>query len=154
MTLSMARCIGEAGCLDRPGTRGLCKRCYSRHLGRGTLANFPTMRERTQELYARGEVPVTATPAKRRDRASRAAASINYRERRYAERVDFDGVLVHPSSRHGHLHSYNSYGCRGAMCRATLRHYRRTGELCLSIAQRRIFTAEDCLTYVNVSGEL
>lgn len=154
MRLSMARCIGQAGCDGAPGARGLCPRCYERHHYNGTLKNYPTMRERASELRARGQIPLVRNPAQARRVNSRATASRNQRMLRYAERVEVDGVWIHPSDRHGSLHSYNGLGCRGMMCREALRHYRRTGETYLPDARTRNFGPEDCLLYERASGRL
>lgn len=119
MTLSMACCIGKADCTRAPSAgRGLCSACYDRHRINGTLKHFPTMRERTAQLLASGQINPPKTPAQ---------YTKAWRDRKYAERVRVSGVLVHPRASHGRLHVYNTYGCRGAMCRASHLYYNHTG---------------------------
>lgn len=161
MTLSMARCIGQAGCDRNPSAgRGLCRRCYARHTYRGTLDNFPTMRERTDELTAHGQVPTVPRRVSRKSSSrsslspAKLAANTLYRHTRYAERVLLNGVLIHPGDRHGCLTKYNVYGCRGAMCRATHNHYRRTGQTSLPSALKTNYGAHDCATYEQTRDQL
>lgn len=144
----MARCIGQAGC-DRDPTagRGLCRTCYLRHHHRGTLRNFPTMRERAEQLAKQPVMRALVERVEIRRRNSNANSIRRYRERQYAQRVEIDGVLVHPHARHGYLTSYNVFGCRGAMCLASQRHYRRTGESSIPEARERDYSPEDCLDY-------
>lgn len=141
MTLKMSRCIGRAGCDNVPNAgRGLCHTCYNRHKYNGTLGMFPTMRERTEQLNARGHVRDLMSPKVR--------AMHDWRLERYAERVEVAGVLVHPTVAHGRLHSYNAYGCRGAMCRVSHLFYKRTGALELPDDIRGAWvTPEDCATF-------
>lgn len=125
MTLSMARCIGRADCVNKPNAgRGLCITCYTWHRNRKTLKNFPTMRERVAQLYAHGQV-LQSSSGRRQSR--NAAANFRWRQVKYAERVLVKKVLVHPNAPHGDIHSYNSYGCRGAMCQAARIYKKRTG---------------------------
>jgi len=123
VTLAMARCIGKSGCSNDPNAgRGLCIQCYTRHRNNGTLKNFPTMRERTAQLRAARLIDPYKTTAE---------ASKRWRHRNYAERVVVGSVLIHPSAPHGKVHAYNSYGCRGAMCKAAYLYYKGTGVLIL-----------------------
>lgn len=161
MVLSMAHCIGKAGCDGKPdGGRGLCRSCYSLHRHRGTLDNFPTMRERTATLRSQNMIPDFAkTRVRDQHRTAAAVAHVEanrrYRELNYAARILVGGVLVHPIDRHGHLTTYNVYGCRGSMCRASQSNYRHTGNTALPEALRRSFTAIECVNYYpSVQGQL
>lgn len=140
MTLSMSRCIGRADCPNSPGSgRGLCGTCYSRHSYQGTLKNFPTMRERTAQLRAQGYI---------RSSSAKVDATTRWRYRKYAERVSMGGKLIHLSAPHGKVHSYNAYGCRGAMCRSAHLYYKHTGALALPSDIRGAQpTAQDCVTF-------
>lgn len=116
--------------------------CYAWHRNHDTLRNFPTMRQRTAELKAQGRVPVFA-------RRSNAATNKLWRDRKYAQRVEVNSVLVHPDAPHGKVHSYNSYGCRGAMCNAARLYYKVTGDMMLPDDVRGGIhpTLDDCATF-------
>lgn len=148
--LSMAHCIGRSGCVDDPNAgRGLCRSCYARHRSRGTLLNFPTMRERIDELRQQGWTSAALTRQKFAYSTPEAqrVANAKYRRALYRERVLIDGVLIHPTAQHGRLTSYNVYGCRGPLCLQSQRHYRRTRETVLPCALKRSYTWQDCLDY-------
>lgn len=150
MTLSMARCVGRAGCDNDPTEgRGLCTACYHRHRNQGTLDNFPTMRERTRQLRDAGELRVLERQRLSRRRETQGFAAARRRREQYASRVLLDDVLVHPGNLHGRVGTYNTYGCRGAMCYAAHRHYRATGEATLPEALTKFFGPEDCVMYVS-----
>lgn len=140
MTLSMARCIGRAGCPNDPSAgRGLCMTCYTRHRNNNTLRNFPTMRERTAQLRASRMIDPIKTSSE---------ATKSWRHRKYGERVVLNGKLVHPNASHGRLHSYNSYGCRGALCRASYYYYKGTGILAVPDDIRgENPTPQDCVDF-------
>lgn len=48
------------------------------------------------------------------------------RRRRYAERVEIDGQLVHPRATHGMPTAYALYGCRCDPCREAVNASRRS----------------------------
>lgn len=148
MVLRMSHCIGQAGCTGSPNAgRGLCITCYSRHHYQQTLHIFPTMTERTRALAAQGLLPNFPEFQPKSTSHAQAEANRRYQRSKQAERVLIDGALVHPTSSHGRLTSYNVYGCRGAMCRAAQRHYRQTGLTSLPNALRNTYTMYDCLDY-------
>jgi hypothetical protein len=140
VTLAMARCIGRADCPNEPSAgRGLCMTCYQRHRGNGTLDNYPTMRERTAQLRAKRLIDAPNTPTE---------ATKAWRHRKYGERIVVNGVLIHPNAAHGRLHTYNSYGCRGAMCRSAYNYYKGTGTLMLPDDIRGANpTVDDCVNF-------
>jgi hypothetical protein len=66
---------------------------------------------------------------------------------RYAERVEINGLLVHPTAVHGRLRSYTSYGCRGPLCYATWKHYNATGETIFPQPANAQYNVNDCVTF-------
>lgn len=150
MTLSMAYCIGRASCPNAPtGGRGMCAKCYARHAYHGTLKNFPTMRERTAQLRAAGELKHIEVLQQSTQQGRKVASITAWRQRKYAERVPLEGRLIAPTGAHGRLYAYISLGCRGSMCYAAWRHYRITGERALPGAFAVEFGPEDCATYCS-----
>lgn len=145
MTLAMARCIGRSGCDNTPSAgRGLCVTCYVRHRYHGTLKNFPTMRERTAQLRASRAIDPPTRP-------NNAQVNRDWRERKYAERVKINNVLIHPNAPHGRMHAYNSYGCRGPMCVAARLYYKHMGsghlDLPLDVRGATQPTLRDCAEF-------
>jgi hypothetical protein len=144
VTLVMARCIGRADCDREPnGGRGLCTTCYAFHYQRGTIGNFPTMRERTAQLRAAGQMHALDTQRVIKQRTH----ATNWRVKQHKMRVELDGRLVHPGNCHGRVNGYTAMGCRGSMCYAAWCHYKATGECRLPEALSAEFSAEDCVLY-------
>jgi hypothetical protein len=150
VTLAMTRCIGRAGCQETPNCgRGLCVGCYSRHRQRGTLDNYPTMRERTKQARAAGQTRVIDEQRERSRSEASKQATANWRAQQQELRVELNGRLIYPRSVHGRVNTYTTLGCRGAMCYAAWCHYRVTGSTRLPEALTVDFSAEDCVLYVS-----
>lgn len=123
--------------------------CYSYHSYHDTLGNFPTMKERVDELRASGAMKLADELRARHRAEAQARSAAVHRKARLAERVELNGRLIHPGNTHGRINTYTALGCRGSMCYAAWRHYSTTGEGRLPEAVSELFSAEDCALHVS-----
>lgn len=72
-----------------------------------------------------------------------------WQHERYAERVEVDGYMVHPTAPHGQLRAYSAYGCRGPLCFFTQKHFGITGELCLPELNGVHLNMYDCVEFTH-----
>lgn len=72
-----------------------------------------------------------------------------WQHNRYAERVEVDGYLVHPSAAHGQLRAYTAYGCRGPLCFITQKHFSLTGETSLPELRGQHLNMYDCAEFTH-----